>query len=408
MSSAHGDPAGKRSFGSPEEALDALCQRLKPVTAETVSLERAAGRVLAAPVHADRDSPPCDVSSMDGYAVRLADLHQPALEVAGEAAVGQPPPPLPLGKAVRIFTGAPVPPDTEAVIQREHVGEERQQIVLRALPTPAVRGLNIRRQGENVCAGQPVLAEGTLITPAAVASLASFGAARLSVQRRLRVGIINTGSELVAPEAHPAPWHIRDTNGPALAALLAKRAWLDVLPPLRVRDDYAAIRSLLADTVAQCDAVLLTGGVSAGQYDFVPDVVAALGGEIIFHRLPTRPGAPVLGALGPQAQAILGLPGNPVSAMIAARRLVWAVLRQSAGFAAPRMPVPAVRLTNADDQSLRLWWFRLVRLTGPGAAELIPTQGSGDVVSLGRSDGFVELPPAMSGAGPWPFYAWEQ
>jgi len=153
--------------------------------------------------------------------------------------------------------------------------------------------------------------------------------------------------------------------------------------------------------------VLLTGGVSAGQYDFVPGVVAALGAKTVFHRLPLRPGGPILGAVGPDGQAILGLPGNPVSVLVTARRLARTVLRHLAGFACASCPVPVVRVTNDDGRTLNLWWYRLVRLTGPGVAELVPAQGSGDVVALARSDGFVEIPPNASGAGPWPYYGWE-
>jgi molybdopterin molybdotransferase len=344
---------------------------------------------------------------MDGYAVRLADLQQHSLEVAGEASMGQPPPTLPVGKAVRIFTGAPVPAATEAVIQREHVTEEPPQIILRPFPKPPVSGMNIRRQGENARAGETVVSAGISITAATAATLASFGCAQLSVYRRVRMGIITTGSELVAVDASAAPWQIHDSNGPSLAALFATRAWVDVFPPARVPDDRETMQRLVVNTLAWCDAVLLTGGVSAGQYDFVPDVIAAIGGETIFHRLPLRPGAPVFGAVGPKGQAILGLPGNPVSVLVTARRLAWFALMRLAGFAEPRPRVPVVGLSNVDGKSLKDWWCRMVRLTGAGQAELVPTRGSGDVVSMGRSDGFVEVPPETTGAGPWPFYSWE-
>lgn len=405
-------PTGRKSstepkFGVPDDALRTLCQHLRPMASETTSLGQAVGRVLAAPLLADRDSPPCDVSAMDGYAVRLADLAYPALEVAGEVAVGQEPPSLPPGRTLRIFTGAPVPRAAEAVIQREHVDEQGEQIVLRPAYTPPVIGLNIRRQGENLRAGEVVLREGTLITPAAVAALASFGATRLSIRRPVRVAIINTGSELVAADAPAQRWQIRDANGPGLAALLSERAWLDVRPPVRISDDYQALRGLLVDALAASDALLVTGGVSAGQYDFVPDAVTALGGQTIFHRLPLRPGAPLLGAVGPHGQAILGLPGNPVSVMITARRFAWVVLRHLAGMQEPQPRAAVVQLCHPDDQTAPLWWFRLVRLTHAGLAELVPTQGSGDIVALGRSDGFVEVPPRATGAGPWPFYSWD-
>jgi len=343
---------------------------------------------------------------MDGYAVRLADLQQRSLEVASEAMIGQPPVALPPGKTIRIFTGAPVPSAAEAIIQREHVTEEPHQIVLRPFPKPPVRGLNIRPQGENARSGEVVAASGTMITAAVVATLASFGHVELSVYRRVRVGVITTGNELVGPEASAPPWRIRDSNGPGLAGLFAPWNWVEVLSAVRVSDDRAAMKRVVEDALARCDAILLTGGVSAGQYDFVPDVIAELGGQKIFHRLPMRPGAPVLGAIGPRGQAILGLPGNPVSVMVTARRLGLGAMRRLAGFAEPHLRVPEVRLIEVDGKTMPNWWFRLVRLTGAGMAELVPTRGSGDVVSLGQSDGFIEIPPDAAGEGPWPFYSW--
>jgi len=226
------------------------------------------------------------------------------------------------------------------------------------------------------------------------------------VRRKVRVALINTGSELVAPDTPPQPWQIRDTNGPGLAALLSEHRWLDVRRPVRVRDDYDTVCRQLGQALGESEAVFVTGGVSAGQYDFVPDVVRAQGGKTIFHRLPLRPGGPTLGAIGLQGQAILGLPGNPVSAMVVARRFGRMILRRLGGWRDLDPPVPRLQLSDPDDKTLALWWLRLVRLTAAGQAELVPTRGSGDVVSLGRSDGFVEVPPNATGVGPWPFHSW--
>jgi molybdopterin molybdotransferase len=395
------------AFATPHDAVQALCARLAPVGVELVALAQAAGRVLAEAVVADRDSPPCDVSAMDGYALAFADVARDTLEVAGEVAIGQEPPVLPAGKVLRIFTGAPVPPGAELVIRREDVDEGRDRIRLHALDTPPAPGMNIRFRGENLRSGAEGLPGGGVVSPAVLCALASFGVARPTVRRRVRVGILNTGNELVPVEAQPEPWRIRDSNGPGLAALGGGCAWLDVRAPRRVSDDRAALQHLLAETLSDCDAVLLTGGVSAGQYDFVPEVVAAVGGEVVFHRLPIRPGGPLLGAVGPGGQAILGLPGNPVSVMVTARRFGRWVLRRLAGFAEPAPPVTVVAVQKDDGQTLDRWWFRLVRLTDSGLVHLVPTQGSGDLVSLARSDGFVEIPPHTRSAGVWPYYPWE-
>ena len=395
------------AFASPDEALRALCARLQPVEVETVALEDAVGRVLAEAVVADRDSPPCDVSAMDGYALRRADLTRPAVPVAGEIAIGAPPLVLPPGQALRIVTGAPVPEAAELVVPREEVDEQPDRIVIHAVPEARAAGLHIRRRGENLRCGQAVVASGQIVSPAMVSALASFGVARPRVYRAVRVAIITTGNEVVALDASPAPWQIRNANGPGLAALLAGRPWLEVQSPVHVADDREALRSALVGALDTSDAVLLTGGVSAGQYDFVPEVVQSVGSEIVFHKLPVRPGRPMLGAIGPRGQVLLGLPGNPMSVLVTARRFAAVALRCRAGCAPASEQTPVVTLVDADDRTLRLWWYRPVRLIEAGRAALVPTHSSGDVVALARSDGFVEIPPQARGPGPWPYMAWE-
>lgn len=401
------DSSRTGALASPDEALAALCVQLRPVDGERVPLRDSVGRVLAEAIHADRDRPACDLSLMDGYAVRLADLAQRTLEVAGEASIGREPPILPAGKTLRIFTGAPLPPGAEAVIQREHVEEHASSITLHPMAERPAVGLNVRRQGEHIRVGAVVLPDGRVLTPARIAALGSFGIAHPLVRRRVHVGIINTGDELVPIGAQPSRWQTRDASGMALAALLAQCAWLDVREPVRAQDEREVLGRVLADTLAANDAVLLTGGVSAGQYDFVPAAIVAAGGQTVFHRLPIRPGRPLLGAIGPQGQAILGLPGNPASTLVAACRFGLVALRRLAGASELRPRVPVVQVDNPDGKRLPLYWFRLVRLTGAGRAELVPTRGSDDVVALGGSDGFIEMPPDAIGPGPWPFYAWE-
>lgn len=389
----------------PSEALAALLDELRAVETEAVELGRAAGRVLAQDVRSDRPSPPCDVSAMDGYAVRLGDLQAGKLLISAEAAIGQAPPAMTPGAAVRIFTGAAVPSDAEAVIKREDVREERHAI---HVPSDlAVKpGANIRRCGENLAAGKRAVGRGTPIGAAVAAALATFGIARPRVYRRVRIAVLVTGNELLGADATPSAWQLRDANGPALSAMFGPLLWARLQPPLHVIDDRGMLEVALQGALLRADAVLLTGGVSMGDYDYVPEAIEAVGGRIVFHKLAQRPGKPMLGAVGPRGQAILGLPGNPVSVLATARRLALPALRQRAGLAKPDAPVPTVTLTNPGDKRLGLWWYRPVRLIDAGRAELVQTQGSGDMVATAGSDGFVELPPDAGGEGPWPFYAW--
>jgi molybdopterin molybdotransferase len=166
------------------------------------------------------------------------------------------------------------------------------------------------------------------------------------------------------------------------------------------------MREAVSSLLAECDALILTGGVSMGDRDYVPATLAAIGAQTIFKRVPQRPGGPVMGAVTSDGRPILALPGNPVSVLVTGRRMAIPILSAQAGLRADPRPPALVHVTNPDQRTLKMWWQRLARATAPGHVELLPTLGSGDIPSAARSDGFVELPPNASGAGPWPFYSW--
>jgi molybdopterin molybdotransferase len=395
---------------TPAAALEALLQGLRPVGTETVPLEEAAGRVLAAPLRADRPSPACNVSAMDGYALSLADRHRllspeglplgAAVRTGSEAVV------LPAGHAVKVMTGGMVPEHADAVIPREDVQELPDCIFLRDTATEVRRGQHIRCAGENVSNGEEVLSRGRVITTAVAGALAAFGCARVTVHRKLRVATLITGDEVLLPGASPQPWQLRDSNGPALASLFRTCAFAEHRVSREVRDDRKTLEDALRESLACCDAIICSGGVSVGDFDFVPSVLQGLGADIVFHRLPIRPGKPVLGALGPQGQLILGLPGNPVAVLVTARYFALAALRAQAGVSDPVVKPASVTLANPDDDTLGLWWYRLASLTGPNEGRLVSNRGSGDLVAAARADGFVQIAPRAKGTGPWPFFAW--
>lgn len=399
---------GAGSFVSPAAAVHALAERAARAGTERLPLAHAAGRVLAEPLKADRPSPAADVSAMDGYAVRLSGLSPGRRPVAAEAMIGREPPALDETAAgvVRIVTGAPVPPGADAVIKREDVRELGEAIEIgEATIAAAHPGLNIRRRGENIAAGDEVVGAGRAIDAAVAGALACFGVAEPLVFRRVRVGVLVTGDELLGPGETPSPWRLRDSNGPALAALLGPCAWAEVVGPRRAPDEPEAVRSAAAALLAECDALLVTGGVSMGDRDFVPRALEEAGAEILFHKLPQRPGKPVLGAVTRDGKPVLALPGNPVSVLVTARRMACPVLARVAGLADP--PAPSlVTVEGGSTKRLDLWWHRPVKVTGPGRARLVEGMGSGDLVSAARGDGFVELPPGETGPGPWPFYPW--
>ncbi len=386
-------------------AILQLAEKLPTVPTEIVPLEQTAGRVLGEDIVADRDSPAVDVSAMDGYALRLVDLsEQASLPVCAVSSAGHPAPALTEGTAVQIFTGAPVPTNADLVVQRELTVESPHRMQLNVPLVQLKPGMNIRRRGENALAGSSVLARGQYLTSAAMAGLSSVAGPHICIHRPVRVAILNTGDELIQPGQPVLPWQIRDSNGPTLAAALSKHPWIEVVARQRVEDSLSAIQTALT-AQATADAVLFTGGVSMGDTDHVPAAIEALGGEIVFHRLPIRPGKPVLGAVR-GSQLLVGLPGNPVSVAVTARLIALPLLRRLAGFGHLLGDAPRVEVANADDKQLNLHWYRLVRLGEDGRAVLVDNRGSGDLISLAHSDGVIEQPAGACGPGPWKFYAW--
>jgi molybdopterin molybdotransferase len=387
------------------KAIGDVVDRLTICSAESLSVREASGRVLAEALCADRDSPAMDVSAMDGYALRLADVQAGAVPVSSAIAAGDRPRSLPPGTAARIFTGGVVPAEAEVVIPREDTHESPGAVSFRVAADRVRRGQHIRRQGENGKAGEILFPQGTLLTPARMAAVATFAPARLQLYRPVRVVVLNTGSELIAAGEPAQAWQIRDSNGPLLEAWLQSHGWIELLHRQALADDPDALGSALKSWLPQADAILLTGGVSMGDHDYVPEAIVAAGGAIVFHRVPIRPGKPLLAAIGPSGQLICGLPGNPVSVAITARRFAAAWLRRLAGLS-PQLESTPVGLASPDDKRLELTWFRLVRRLPDGNVALVDSRGSGDLVSLARSTGFIEVPVGQAGPGPWSYYPW--
>lgn len=388
-----------------EAAIARLAALLPVVESELVPIAEAAGRVLARPLVADRDSPPLDVSAMDGYALRLVDLQvNSTLPISETAMAGRALSQLAPASAIKIFTGAPVPTGADCVVRREDTTEQPQQVTIHTAASDLRQGQNIRRRGENIGLSQAVLAAGCSLGSAEMAAVASFGGAELAVRRRIRVAVLNTGDELLAPGSPVEPWQIRDSNGPTLEAWLRQLPWVELVAIRRVKDDFDMIRGAIAEQVVACEAVILTGGVSMGDTDHVPGAIAALGGQLAFHRLPIRPGKPVLGGCL-DGTLLLGLPGNPVSVAVTSRVFGQPLLSRIAGLTRPSFR-PWVAVTEPDTKQLSLVWYRLVECDADGVLRLTDSQGSGDVVSLARSVGFVTLPPNASGVGPWPLTVW--
>ncbi|MDU6438782.1 MAG: molybdopterin molybdotransferase MoeA [Pantoea sp.] len=327
-----------------EEAQAKMLAQLQPLRDRvSVPLADAAGRITALPVTSPIDVPPFDNSAMDGYAVRLADIQSDRpLKIAGKAFAGAPfDGDWPAGSAVRIMTGAPVPPGCEAVVMQEETREVEGGIVINA---PVRAGQNIRLIGEDIRRSQPVLAAGVRLGAAELPLLASLGLAEVSVLRKLRVAVFSTGDEL-QPVGQPlAPGQIYDTNRFAVSLMLRKLG-CEVIDLGIIKDDPQALRHAFAEADRQADVVISTGGVSVGEADFTKAMLDELG-VITFWKLAIKPGKPF--AFGRLASSwFCGLPGNPVSAAVTFYQLVQPLLAALTGQRESPLP-PRLRARAAS------------------------------------------------------------
>ena len=327
-----------------EEAQAKMLAQLQPLRDRvSVPLADAVGRITALPVTSPIDVPPFDNSAMDGYAVRLADIHADRpLKIAGKAFAGAPfNGDWPAGSAVRIMTGAPVPPGCEAVVMQEETREVEDGIVINA---PVRAGQNIRLIGEDIRRDQPVLAAGVRLGAAELPLLASLGLAEVSVLRKLRVAVFSTGDEL-QPVGQPlAPGQIYDTNRFAVSLMLRKLG-CEVIDLGIIKDDPQALRRAFEEADRQADVVISTGGVSVGEADFTKTMLDELG-VITFWKLAIKPGKPF--AFGRLASSwFCGLPGNPVSAAVTFYQLVQPLLAALTGQSESPLP-PRLRARAAS------------------------------------------------------------
>ena len=380
------------------DALAIIARHTPPNPAEPVPLGEGRGRVLAKDVVSDTDWPPFETSAMDGYAVRLADTASPGsvlVERAKTVAAGDSPPgPILPGEAVRVMTGAPLPPGTEAVIPVERARREEGRVHFEIAPEP---GSHLRHRGESIKAAARLLEAGRRLTPGDIALAALAGSDPLTVFARPRVVIAVTGDELVAVEARPRPGQIRDSNGPMLLALCGAGGW-PAKPRGRVGDDVSGIEALFDDAGAG-EVLVTSGGVSAGDFDLLPEIASRRGFEILFHGVSLRPGKPVVFARrGPTLW--FGLPGNPVSSSVCFHLFVRFALGRLEGDASPGAPRVEAELTRGVPTAGKRETYRDGILDNSGATrrvEPLATAGSHDIAAHARANALIRVP---AGEGP--------
>jgi molybdopterin molybdotransferase len=372
------------------EAQARLLALATPLETETVPLTDAAGRWAAEEVIARRTQPAADLSMMDGYAIRFADMPGP-WQLIGESRAGAGfGGTLRAGDAVRIFTGAPVPPGADAILVQEEATREGDLVQLSG-EGPPQPGSSIRRRGSDFAEGAVLVAQGDRLTPGRVAAATVGGHGALAVRRRPRVVLISTGDELVAPGRAAEGVMLPASNGVMLHALIGSAAEVEDkgIVPDRLDALIEAFRT------AEADIIVTTGGASVGDHDLVRPALAEAGAELDFWRVRMRPGKPLLaGRLGDSV--VLGLPGNPVSAFVTAQLFLLPLIARLGGGRAPlpriepaTLAAPLPQVGSRDD-------YVRATLAG-GRITPLPNQDSGALSTLALAEALIVRP---AGAAP--------
>ncbi len=380
---------------TPHDALDIVLKRVRPLEATSRPLGEALSCCLAEDVRADRDMPPADRSAMDGFAVRASDLASCPCELrfAGEVAAGSAArPSVAPGTCVRVLTGANVPPGADTVVMVERTVERNGSVVFRAR-TEA--GSNIFRKGEDAREGDILLRKGTPLGALQTGVCAAVGKAQVKVHRRPRVSVLCTGEELRGVNDKVRPHEARNSNGPALCAALDTWGYGNVTHRT-APDDLNALTSELRKATAEHDAVILTGGVSVGKYDYVREAVKRIDAAIRFHGVAMKPGRPLLYATLADNCHIFGLPGNPLSAMTGFYEFALPALRRMSGFVAPEcrpsLSVPLASGLVSKGGRVRFMLARLLWGSNGPRAEHVKSRSSADLVAGGQADGVIAVP----------------
>jgi molybdopterin molybdotransferase len=384
---------------SVDEARQRILAMIPGLASEPVEVAVAAGRVLAEEVVAPRDLPGFDNSAMDGFAARAADFaaagESPVrLEVTGEAAAGAVfDGAIGAGEAVRIMTGAPIPSGADLVVEVEETTIDGSGVLIRLEPQP---GRNVRLAGGDIRRGESALPPGTIIGPAQLALLGALGVVQVECVRRPVAALVATGDEVVAPGQDLARGQVYDAITPAISAAIEAAGGRALVVP-RARDSADDIRRALRQAVA-ADIVLSSGGVSMGEYDLVRPAVEELG-ELDFWKVAMRPGKPL--AVGRvQGRPFIGLPGNPVSALVGFELFVLPLLLQLGGRTGWQRPTVMVEMAEALTTPPGLRTFARARLErrdgAPPLAYPAPGQGSHQVRWLAQSNALLDIAPETS------------
>jgi molybdopterin molybdotransferase len=376
------------------EASRAIAESIPKFDSEIVAFEKSTGRVLRQIVTAERDQPPFDRVTMDGIAIQFASFvaGNRRFTVQGTQHAGDAVQTLRSDQnCIEIMTGAVLPKGCDCIIPVERITVANNISTIES-DYPAEARQFIHPQGSDHRAGHEVLKPGIVISPMDIAIIASCGLDKIAVSRAPVVRVISTGNELV-PAGRPIAAHqIRLSNGPALVAMLSLQGFTNSRHE-HLQDDPDLLERELGRHLQEANVLILSGGVSMGQADYVPQVLDKLGVRMVFHKISQRPGKPMWFGIGPGGQVVFALPGNPVSSLVCCRQYVLPALFRAAGRAA--VPARYAALAEHIEFRAKLTCFLPVRITsledGSSSATPVPTNTSGDFASLGGTDGYVEL-----------------
>lgn len=381
---------------SPAEADDLIARHLVCLPGVSLPLLQSAGAVLREDIQAERDQPPFDRVTMDGIALRSAAVSKSTRRFRVEASQAAGDVPGTLGSAdgcIEVMTGTPLPGGCDCVVPVEEITVDNGTACLRE-DLEVQAGQYVHRRGSDVRKGALVLASGMQLGPIQIALAAAAGRARVRVASQPMLAVISTGNELVEPGEPILPHQVRRSNAYAIAAALRLRGYPRIVLD-HIRDDRTELEQRLKLYLETHNVLVLSGGVSMGRLDLVPQALDALGVQCVFHKVAQRPGKPLWFGVAASGAAVFALPGNPVSAAVCVSRYVLPALAAAQGRTAPQPE--RIALGEPFTVAPALAYFLPVRVTsderGTRVALPRPTHGSGDFTSLGGTDGFIELPP---------------
>jgi molybdopterin molybdotransferase len=397
---------------TPQMAQSAIEAELPVFESEHCPLEQCIGRTLREDVYAERDNPPFDRVCMDGIAIRSDSLSRGVRRYTIEAVQAAGSPAVALSNAenaVEVMTGAVLPNGTDCVIPLEEYDVAGRIVSLKAQARGAAYR-NVQRRGEDSLPGIPMLRSGTRLGAPEIAVVASAGRAGVAVSRQPKFMVVSTGDELIEPGQPIAEHQVRRSNAHAIVAALHTRGFRGVGND-HIPDHAGMLNARLGKHLQERDVLILSGGVSKGKFDFVPQALKDLGVREVFYQVAQRPGAPLWFGVGPERQIVFGLPGNPVATLVCLIRYVMPAALGSMGTRPD--PLEQIALASAVRQGYAVTYFLPVSITpdeaGRPAALPRPPNGPGDFLALTGTHGFVELPPGAAGfpAGfVAPMYRW--